>query len=90
MKIEKPKIRMVVFQDKDGFSAFSTMDDPFIAALGPTFEEFLDNLMEAINITFEDEDLQYSFDEISLISSLELDEFTFRNSPKKTLQQLNN
>ena len=75
---------MIVFQDKDGFSAFSTMDDPFIAAMGPTFDEFLDNLIEAINLTFEDEDLEYSLTEISLISSHEFGELTFRNPPAKT------
>ena len=68
---------MVVFQSKEGFSAFSTLDDPFIAAMGPTFDEFLDNLMNAINLTFEDEDLQYSLDEISLISSHKFDKLRF-------------
>ena len=77
---------MVVFQSKEGFSAFSTLDDPFIAAMGPTFDEFLDNLMNAINLTFEDDDLQYTLDEISLVSSREFGEFSFKNSPKPLVE----
>ena len=77
---------MIVFQDKDGFSAFSTMDDPFIDGMGPSFDEFLDNLIEAINLSFENENFQYSLNEISLVSSNEFDKLSFRSFPKSMKQ----
>lgn len=46
---------MILFQDKDEFLAISTKHDLFITAVGPLFDKFLDNLMEAIRLTLEDE-----------------------------------
>lgn len=63
---------MIVIQEEEaGFSAFATVDDKFIAAMGDNFDDFLDNLLEAVNLSFEDDGIRYSLDEIGLISSQE-------------------
>lgn len=65
----KPKIKMIVVEDEDGFSAFNKVDGTFIVAKGSNFDAFLDNLLEAVNTTFVEEGLQYTLSEISLVSS---------------------
>lgn len=69
MKKSKPQIRMIVVQDVDGFSAFATVGDQFIAAMGATFDGFLDNLVEAVNFAFEEEGIAYELHEINLVAS---------------------
>lgn len=69
MERVKPKIRMIVIQDGDGFSAFASVEDKFIVAMADTFDVFLDNLIEAINFSFEEEGFTYTLNEVSLVSS---------------------
>lgn len=59
---------MIVVQDIDGFSAFATVDDKFIVTMGATFDDFLENLVEAVNTCFEEDNIYYSLKEISLVS----------------------
>jgi hypothetical protein len=69
MKHEKPRIRMIVIHDWDGYSAFATVGKHFIVAMGNSFDDFLDKLLAAVNFSFEDEGISYGLEEISLVSS---------------------
>lgn len=69
MAKNKPRIRMIVAEDEDGFTAFAKISGIFVVAKGATFDDFLENLLEAVNAAFQEEGFQYSLSEISLVSS---------------------
>lgn len=56
-------------EDEEGFSAFAKVAYTFIVARGATFDDFIDNLVDAVNFSFEEEGFCYSLQEISLVSS---------------------
>ena len=60
----KPKILIEVHKEKNGYSAVAKIDDKFIATMGDTFEEFKEMVLEAVNLSFEEEEYVYTIDEI--------------------------
>jgi len=60
----KPKVTMEVHKEKNGYSAVANIDDKFIATVGDSFEEFKKMVIEAVNLSFEEEDYKYTIDEI--------------------------
>lgn len=60
---------MIVAEDEEGFTAFTKVAGVFIVAKGKNFDELLDNMLEAVNMSFKEKGIQYSLMEISLVSS---------------------
>jgi len=69
--MKKPKIKITVTKEDTGYSATSLVNSNFIATEGETFEELKTNILEAINLTFEEKDFTYSIDEIKFEFDLE-------------------
>ncbi|MCB0497079.1 MAG: helix-turn-helix transcriptional regulator [Cyclobacteriaceae bacterium] len=69
--MKKPKIQMVVNKEDLGYSALYDKGDVFIATQADTFEELKKNVLEAVNLSFEEEGLVYANDEIAFSYDLE-------------------
>lgn len=54
-----------------GYSANTLVGDSFIATEAETFEELRINILEAVNLAFEDKDFVYALDEIQFEYDLE-------------------
>ena len=53
--MKKPKINITVLKEDTGYSANTTVEIKFIATEGTTFEELKANIIEAVNLAFEEE-----------------------------------
>jgi hypothetical protein len=62
--MKKPKINMIITKEEKGYSAAATVGENFIGTQGDNFEELKANVLEAVNLAFENKDLVYSIDEI--------------------------
>jgi hypothetical protein len=67
--MKKSKINITVLKEDIGYSASTSVDNNFIATEGNTYEELKFNILEAINLSFEEagvvyknEELKFSFD----------------------------
>ncbi|MBW6535168.1 MAG: helix-turn-helix transcriptional regulator [Mariniphaga sp.] len=67
--MRKPKIKVKVIKEDTGYSAYSVVGKNLIATQGETFEELKDMILDAVNLTFEDQafvylenELQFEFD----------------------------
>ncbi len=67
----KPKIKITVTKEDTGYSANTLVKGNFIATEAETFEELKANVLEAINLAFEDKDFVYAIDEIQFEYDLE-------------------
>lgn len=62
--MKKPKINMNVVKETIGYSASAKLGEDFIGTQGDNFEELKANVLEAVNLAFEDKGLIYSIDNI--------------------------
>ena len=69
--MKKPKINITVLKEDTGYSANTTVEIKFIATEGTTFEELKANIIEAVNLAFEEEGFVYSIEEIKFSYDLE-------------------
>ncbi len=63
MKTTRKKIKITVEKTDTGFSAFC--DDYPVFTTGRTVPELVDNSLEAVNLYFEDEGLEFTHDNLS-------------------------
>src|SRR5690606_2134861 len=68
--MKKPKVNMTIIKEDAGYSAHTTIGKNFIATQGDDFEELKENILEALNITFEDQGFVYEVDEIKFTLDL--------------------
>jgi hypothetical protein len=71
--MKKPKINITVVKEDKGYSAKTSVANNFIVTEGDTFEELKNNILEAVNLAFEDKGFVYNIDEI--IFSYDLESF---------------
>ncbi|TLV00218.1 helix-turn-helix domain-containing protein [Dyadobacter luticola] len=64
--MKKPKITMDIIKEDVGYSAVTTVLDKFIGTEGEDFEELKANILEAVNLGFEEAGFKYTIDEIIL------------------------
>ena len=64
--MRKKKLPVVVMKEKTGYSATIDIDDIFIGTEAETFNELKDNLLEAVNLAFEDKRVEYSLNDMQL------------------------
>jgi hypothetical protein len=66
-----PKIKIKVNKEETGYSANTLVFDNFIATEAENFEELKANILEAVNLAFEDNGFVYTIDEIQFEYDLE-------------------
>lgn len=69
--MKQPKITINILKEDMGYSATASVKDDFIATQAETFEELKTNIVEAINLNFEDKGFCYDIDEIKIKYDLE-------------------
>jgi len=69
--MKKTKINITVVKEDKGYSANTTADNNFIATEGNTFDELKANILEAVNLAFEEKGLIYNIDDIKFSYDLE-------------------
>ncbi len=69
--MKKHKINITVVKEDTGYSANTSVENNFIATEGNTFEELKANILEAVNLAFEEKGLVYNIDEIKFCYDLE-------------------
>ena len=62
--MRKPKIKVKVIKESTGYSAYIEVGKNLIATQGETFEELKDMILDAVNLTFEDQPFVYKEDEL--------------------------
>lgn len=62
--MKKPKIKITVIKEDTGYSATALSGGNFIASEAETFDELKQNIIEAVNLAFEDKGWIYTFEEI--------------------------
>lgn len=62
--MKKPTIKITVTKEVTGYSASTLVNGNFIATEAETFEELKANVLEAVNLAFEDKGFIYAVDEI--------------------------
>jgi transcriptional regulator with XRE-family HTH domain len=67
----KPKIKVTILKEDTGYSAMAIIDKDFIGTQGDNYEELKTNILEAINLSFEDKKISYTFDEVELTIDLQ-------------------
>ena len=68
--MKKPKIKVTILKEDSGYSATAIIGKDFIGTQGETFEELKANILEAVNLAFEDNEIVYTFDEFDLTLDL--------------------
>jgi len=69
--MKKPGIKIKVSKEDTGYSAYTHMGVNLIATQGETFEELKKNILDAVNLAFENRSFVYSIDEIQFEFDLE-------------------
>lgn len=62
---------MTVMKEDVGYSAATTIKDIHVNTEGETLDELKENILEAVNLSFEDKDFVYKADEIVLKPDLQ-------------------
>jgi len=69
--MKKPVITMQIVKEDVGYSAFTSFKDMFIGTQGEDFEELKKNILEAVNLAFQDKNFKFSIEEIILKPDLQ-------------------
>ena len=69
--MKKRKANVMVIKEGIGYSATLTIDNQFIATEAETFEKLNAGILDALNFTFEEFDIEYSLDDLRFKFDLE-------------------
>ena len=69
--MKKPRINMTIIKEESGYSATSKIKDLFIGTQGEDIVELKSNIVEAVNLAFEDKGITYEINEIELNPDLQ-------------------
>lgn len=64
--MKKPKITMVVLKEETGFSASVKVKDLFIGTQADDMEELKINIIDALNLSFEDQQISFTIEDVIL------------------------
>lgn len=64
--MKKPKITMTVIKEDTGYSASTLVKDAFIGTQGEDLDELKNNIVDAVNLAYEDKGMKYEISEITL------------------------
>ncbi len=62
--MKKPRVKMTITKEDTGYSANALVGGKFIATEAETFEKLKQNILEAVNLTFDEKGIGYSIEEI--------------------------
>ena len=66
MIVRKPIVKMLILKEDLGYSAYVHVGINSIFTQGDTFEELNEMIIDAVNLTFEEEGFIYTIDEIKM------------------------
>lgn len=69
--MKKPKINITITKEDSGYSAHSLTGNVFITTEGETFDELKANILEAVNLSFEEKNMVYTLEEIKFSYDLQ-------------------
>src|SRR5579862_5387758 len=69
--MKKPIIRITVTKEDTGYSAHALVHHKSINTEGDTYEELKANILDVVNLSFEEEGFTYSLGEIKIVLDLE-------------------
>lgn len=69
--MKKPKISFTITKEYTGYSATASLSNNFIATEAESFEELKANILQAVNLTFEEHGINYAIDEMKFEYDLE-------------------
>jgi transcriptional regulator with XRE-family HTH domain len=69
--MKKPKLKVTILKENIGFSAHVVIKNNFIGTEADTFDLLVTNLLEAINLTFEEQGYVYQLSELKFTYDLE-------------------
>lgn len=64
--MRKPKIKITITKEDTGYSASTLINGNFIGTQAESFEDLKANILEAVNLTFEDSGFVYGFNELQI------------------------
>lgn len=62
--MKKPGINVTITKEDSGYIASAEIGHDFIGTQGDTYEELKTNILEAVNLAFEEKGINYSIEEI--------------------------
>jgi predicted RNase H-like HicB family nuclease len=68
--MRKPRLKVTITKEESGYSATALQGDNFIATQAENYEDLKANILEAINLAFEEKHLVYSLNEIKFTLDL--------------------
>jgi hypothetical protein len=69
--MKKPKINMTIVKEDIGYSAHASIGNKFIGTQVDHFDELKTNILDAVNLSFEEEGFLFTTDEIKYAPDLE-------------------
>ena len=69
--MKKPKLKVTIQKENIGFSAHVVIKNNFIGTEADTFDLLVTNLLEAINLTFEEQGFVYQLSELKFTYDLQ-------------------
>jgi hypothetical protein len=66
----KPKVKITIVKEDVGYSAHTLVKNKFMATEAETFDSLLNKLLEAINFTFEKEEISYKIEDLKFTYDL--------------------
>lgn len=66
----KPKVKITIVKEDVGYSAHTLVKNKFIATEAETFDILLNDLLEAVNFTFEKEEISYKIEDLKFTYDL--------------------
>ena len=69
--MKKPKVTMTIIKEEIGYSATANVGEYFIGTQGDNWEELKEMIVDAVNLSFEDDDFTYTIGEIKFKLDLE-------------------
>jgi hypothetical protein len=68
--MKKPKIKVTIIKEDTGYSSSVIIGVNFIGTQGETYDELKSNILEAVNLAFQEKQLVYSLEEIAFTLDL--------------------
>jgi len=69
--MKKPIVVIIIMKEEAGYSATAKVKNDFIATEAETFDDLKTNIVEAVNLNFENKGFTYTIEEIKLKYDLE-------------------
>jgi hypothetical protein len=69
--MKKHKVKISVMKEDKGYSASTMIDDSFVATESESFDELKIKILEALNLTFEDNAIDYTVNDLRFEYDLE-------------------